>query len=320
MNPDIFREYDIRGIVDKDLTDDTVYQIGKGFASYLHKKGGRKISIGGDVRLSTGRFIEILKNSILESGLDVYELGYIPTPVSYFSLHHLNIDGGIMVTGSHNPAEFNGFKLAVGHTTIYGEEIQAVKELINRKDYINGSGKSEKYDIITPYCERLLEEFSFKKKIKLVVDAGNGTASIFVPELLRKMGIEVIELFCNIDGNFPNHHPDPTVEKNLADLIKKIEETGADAGIAYDGDSDRIGIVDNKRRIIWGDFLLLIYALEILKHNKQSSVIYEVKCSKALEEEITKAGGNPIMWKTGHSLLKAKMKETGAVIAGEMSG
>jgi phosphomannomutase/phosphoglucomutase len=320
MNPHIFREYDIRGIVDKDLTDDTVNLIGLGFSSYLSKNGGKRISIGGDVRNSSARFMKILSQAAVNSGLEVINIGHVPTPVSYYSLHHLDVDGGIMVTGSHNPAEFNGFKLAVGKTTIYGSEIQNVKEVILKEEFVKGSGKSEDYDIITPYCDELKKHFSFKKKLKIVIDAGNGTAGIFVPRLFRAMGVEVVELFCEVDGNFPNHHPDPTVEKNLTDLIKKVGEVKADAGVAYDGDSDRIGVVDDKGRVIWGDYLLLLYALEILKKQKDQSVIFEVKCSKALEEEISKAGGTPIMWKTGHSLLKAKMKETGAVVAGEMSG
>ena len=320
VNPFIFREYDIRGIVGTDLTDESVDLIGKGFSAYLKDRGAKKITIGGDVRLSSGRFIEVLCNAVAGSGIDVVDLGFIPTPLSYFSLHHLNVGGSIMVTGSHNPAEFNGFKLGLGKTTIYGQEIKKVHDYILQNKFVTGKGHIEKYDIIPEYCKMLKERFKFKRSLKVVVDAGNGTAALFVPALLRDLGHQVTELFCEVDGRFPNHHPDPTVEKNLADLKKKVAETGAEAGIAFDGDSDRIGVIDNEGTVIWGDYLLLIYALEILRDHPGAKVIYEVKCSQALEEEITKAGGEPIMWKTGHSLLKSKMKETGALIAGEMSG
>jgi phosphomannomutase/phosphoglucomutase len=320
MNPYIFREYDIRGIVDEDLTDETVELIGKGYAVYLAEKGVKKISIGGDVRLSSKRFIDILCNAVSASGLDVVNIGYVPTPVSYFSLFHLDVGGSIMVTGSHNPPEFNGFKLGLGKTTIYGQEIKKVHEIINKGNFLSGSGSIESYDIIPPYCKHLKENFSFAKKLKIVVDAGNGTAALFVPQLLRELGQDVKELYCEVDGNFPNHHPDPTVEKNLADIIATVKAEKADFGVAYDGDADRIGIVDDTGGIIWGDYLLLLYALDLLKEKRGAKIIFEVKCSQALTEEIEKAGGEPIMWKTGHSLLKNKMKEVKADIAGEMSG
>ncbi len=320
LNPFIFREYDIRGLVDTDLTDEAVYLIGRGFAAFAAAQGVKKVSIGGDVRLSSGRFIDTLVSAVTASGLDVVKLGHIPTPLSYYSLFKLDIGGSIMVTGSHNPAEFNGFKLGIGKSTIYGDDIRAIRDIIERNAFIDGMGKAEEYDIISEYEEMIIGKFSFRKKHKVVIDAGNGTAALFLPRLLRKSGIDVVELFCEVDGRFPNHHPDPTVEKNLAALKLKVAETEAEVGIAFDGDSDRIGIVDNKGRVIWGDYLLLLYALEVLKERKGTSVIYEVKCSDALEKEIKKAGGVPVMWKTGHSLLKAKMKETGALLAGEMSG
>jgi phosphomannomutase/phosphoglucomutase len=320
VNPFIFREYDIRGVVDKDLTDETVRLIGLGFSAYLIEKGVKKLSIGGDVRLSSGRYMDILAEAAVQSGMDVVKLGFVPTPLSYYSLFKIDVGGSIMVTGSHNPADFNGFKLGLGHTTIYGDEIKKVLEIIQAGRFVSGKGSVSEHDIITDYEAMICEKFSFKRKIKVVVDAGNGTAALFVPRLLRRLGVDVVELFCDVDGRFPNHHPDPTVEKNLVDIKKKVAETGADVGIAFDGDSDRIGVVDNKGKVIWGDYLLLLYTLDMLKERPGSSVIYEVKCSQALEEEIGKAGGVPIMWKTGHSLLKAKMKETGALIAGEMSG
>ncbi|MBL8029338.1 MAG: phosphomannomutase/phosphoglucomutase [Fibrobacteres bacterium] len=320
INPFIFREYDIRGLVDKDLNDETVRLIGRGYSAYLAGKGVKTLSVGGDVRLSSGRYMDILAQAAVDSGLNVIKLGYVPTPLSYYSLYKLDVGGSIMVTGSHNPADFNGFKLGLDHTTIYGQEIKKVLEIIQAEKFVNGKGTVTEHNIIPEYEAMVLEKFKFKRKVKVVVDAGNGTAALFVPALLRKAGVEVVELFCEVDGRFPNHHPDPTVEKNLKDLKAKVAETGADAGIAFDGDSDRIGVVDNNGKVIWGDYLLLLYTLDMLKSKPGASVIYEVKCSQALEEEITKAGGVPVMWKTGHSLLKAKMKETGALLAGEMSG
>lgn len=320
LNPFIFREYDIRGLVGKDLNDETVDLIGKGYATYLLEKGVKAVSIGGDVRLSSGRFIEVLCRAAAGCGLNVVDLGFIPTPLSYFSLQTLPIGGSIMVTGSHNPAEFNGFKLGLGKTTIHGAEIKKVYQIIESGKFPKGNGEITKHDIIADYCQNISNRFQFKRRIKVVVDAGNGTAGLFVPLLFRNLGLDVIELFCEVDGHFPNHHPDPTVEKNLEALKSEVIKTGAEVGIAFDGDSDRIGVVDNQGRIIWGDYLLLIYAIYLLKTRPGSSIIYEVKCSQALEEEIPKAGGVPIMWKTGHSLLKDKMKESGALLAGEMSG
>lgn len=320
MNPYIFREYDIRGVVDEDLTEEVVEELGRGFGSYLRGKGGRKASLGGDVRLSTPKFREAISRGMLSSGVDVVDIGIVPTPVQYFSLYHLDVDGGVMITGSHNPPEFNGFKLAVGKATIYGEQIQEVRKIIEKARFSSGSGKLMKEDVVGPYQERLKEEFSFKKRLKVVVDAGNGTGGIFVPGLLRSMRCEVTELYCEPDGHFPNHHPDPTVVEYMRDLIEKVKGERADVGIAYDGDTDRIGVVDEKGRIIWGDYLLILFSREILKKRPGQKVIFEVKCSQALVEEIERMGGEPIMWKTGHSLIKEKLRETGAILAGEMSG
>jgi len=320
VNPYIFREYDIRGIVNEDLTEEVAEELGRGFATYLRGKGGKRASLGGDVRLSTPKFKEALSRGMLSSGVDVVDIGIVPTPVQYFSLYHLNVDGGVMITGSHNPPEFNGFKLAVGKATIYGEQIQEVRKIIEKAQFSSGMGKLTKEDLIGPYQERLRAEFSFKKRLKVVVDAGNGTGGIFAPGLLRDMGCEVSELYCEPDGHFPHHHPDPTVVEYMADLIKEVKGEGADVGIAYDGDADRIGVIDEKGRIIWGDYLLILFSREILKKKPGEKIIFEVKCSQALVEEIERMGGEPIMWKTGHSLLKEKLRETGAVLAGEMSG
>jgi len=320
VNPYIFREYDIRGVVGEDLTEEVVEELGRGFGSYLRGKGGMRASLGGDVRLSTPKFREAISRGMLSSGVDVVDIGIVPTPVQYFSLYHLDVDGGVMITGSHNPPEFNGFKLAVGKATIYGEQIQEVRKIIEKAQFSSGSGKLMKEDVVGPYLQRLKEEFSFKKGLKVVVDAGNGTGGIFVPGLLRDLGCDVIELYCEPDGRFPNHHPDPTVVEYMRDLIEKVKGERADVGIAYDGDTDRIGVIDEKGRIIWGDYLLILFSREILKKKPGQKVIFEVKCSQALVEEIERMGGEPIMWKTGHSLLKEKLRETGAVLAGEMSG
>ncbi len=320
MNPYIFREYDIRGVVDKDLTEEVVEELGRGFGTYLKEKGGKRASLGGDVRLSTPRFREVFAKGMLASGLDVVDIGIVPTPVQYFSLYHLDVDGGVMITGSHNPPEFNGFKLAVGKTTIYGEQIQEVRGIIEEARFSSGNGKLVEEDVIGPYQERLKEEFSFQKGLRVVVDAGNGTGGIFVPGILRDMGCKVAELYCEPDGNFPHHHPDPTVVDYMKDLIARVRGDRADVGVAYDGDADRIGVVDEKGRIIWGDNLLILFSREILKRGRGQKVIFEVKCSQALVEEIERMGGEGIMWKTGHSLLKEKLRETGAALAGEMSG
>ncbi len=320
MNPYIFREYDIRGVVDKDLTDEVVLLLGKGFGTYLQRQGGKKVSVGGDVRLSSDRFRKILIEGLTSTGVDVIDIGTVPTPVQYFSLFKLNVDGGVMITGSHNPPEFNGFKMAVGQSTIYGEEIQKLKELIESEDFLTGEGTVESTEIIPDYIEDIKSRIHIPSKVKAVIDCGNGAASLVVGELMRELGVDAYFMYCEPDGTFPNHHPDPTVEKNVADLREQVLKLQADLGVAYDGDADRIGVIDDRGEIVWGDRLLILFARDVLKEKKGQKIIFEVKCSQALPEAIEAAGGEPIMWKTGHSLLKKKMKETGATIAGEMSG
>lgn len=320
INPYIFREYDIRGVVDKDLTDETVELIGKGFGSYLQKHSAKKITVGGDVRLSTERFRKSLVKGLRESGIDVIDIGPVPTPVQYFSMFHLSVDGGVMITGSHNPPEFNGFKLSLRNAPIFGEEIQNVKQIILSQDFSSGDGSYEKIDVIDEYINYIKNNINIARPMKVVLDSGNGAASLVAHRLFKEMGVETIDLFDTPDGNFPNHHPDPTVVENIHELIKTVKEERADLGVGYDGDGDRIGVVDEKGDIIWGDRLLIIFGREILKENPGANVIFEVKCSQALPEMIEKFGGKPIMWKTGHSLIKKKMKETGAPLAGEMSG
>jgi len=321
VNPEIFREYDVRGIVGRDLTPEVVRALGRGYAAYLKQRGGRRVSLGYDARPSSPDFREAIAQGMLESGLDVVDVGLAPTPVLYFSLFHLDVDGGVMITGSHNPPEFNGFKLAAGKTTIYGEEIQEVREIIEQQAFVGGKGSLTSQDVLPAYMEAVRERVGpFARPLKVVVDAGNGTGAITGPRLLRELGAEVVELYCEVDGTFPNHHPDPTVPAFLEDLIETVRREKADGGIAYDGDADRLGVVDEEGNIIWGDQLLILFGREVLENQPGATIIFEVKCSQALPEEIEKAGGRPLMWKTGHSLIKEKMREEKAPLAGEMSG
>lgn len=320
INPFIFREYDIRGIVEQDLTDSVVELIGRAFGTYLQRQGGKKVSVGGDVRLSTERFRQALIRGLTRTGVDVFDIGVVPTPVQYFSLFKLAVDGGVMVTGSHNPPEFNGLKMSVGQSSIYGDDIQKLREIIEQEQFLNGSGTVKKIDILDDYMEDIRNRISINKKMKVVFDCGNGAASLVVEDLMRTLSVNAYFMYCEPDGTFPNHHPDPTVEEYLEDLREQVIKLGADIGIAFDGDADRIGVIDDKGNIIWGDRLLILFARNVLKEKKGQKIIFEVKCSQALPEAIEAAGGEPIMWKTGHSLLKKKMKETGAIIGGEMSG
>ena len=320
MNPLIFREYDIRGMVGKDLTPDVVREIGRGYGTMMRNLGKRHVTVGRDNRLSSKDFRDAIVEGILSTGIDVTDCGLIPTPLLYFSLFHLPVDGGVQITGSHNPPEFNGFKLCVGKTTIHGKEIQHVREIIESGKLSQGKGTLKEYDIITPYLEMVKSKIKLNKKLKVVIDGGNGTSGLIAPKLLRDLGCEVTELYCNLDGNFPNHFPDPTVVKNLTDLIKKVKDEKADVGIGYDGDADRIGVVDNDGNIIWGDQLMIIFARDILKRKKGAKVVFEVKCSQNLGNDIKKHGGIPIMWAAGHSLIKDKMLKENAEFGGEMSG
>lgn len=320
INPFIFREYDIRGVVDKDLTDEVVKLIGKGFATYISQKGAKSVSVGGDVRLSTNRFIKQIVNGITDCGIDVINLGQVPTPVQYFSMHKLEVDAGIMITGSHNPPEFNGFKLSLFNAPVFGPEIQKMKDIIDSGNFVSGKGNYIETDIKQQYQDYVVNNIKIKKPLKVVIDSGNGAGSLVAHSLFKDLGVETVNLFDTPDGNFPNHHPDPTVEKNIQQLINTVKETNADIGIGYDGDADRIGVVDEKGEIIWGDKLLIIFSREIIKNNPGAYIIFEVKCSQALPEMIEQFGGKPVMWKTGHSILKKKMKELKSPLAGEMSG
>lgn len=320
MNPKIFREYDIRGMVDTDLTKETVRELGRGSGSYFARRGIKRITVGRDCRPSSDPFFEALLEGLLGSGMKVIDVGVCPTPLLYFSIVHLAQEGGVMITGSHNPPEFNGFKLCVGKDAIYGREIQRVREIVEKRDYVQGKGCLAQHDIIKDYHHYILSNIQVDREVKVVVDAGNGTGGVVGVPIMRELGCQVEALYCEMDGRFPYHHPDPTVERNLRDLIAIVQATRADLGIGYDGDADRIGVIDEEGRVIWGDKLMIIFVRAIIKEQGRGTFIGEVKCSQTLYDEIERLGGQGIMWKTGHSLIKDKMKKERALLAGEMSG
>jgi len=320
INPLIFREYDVRGTVGTDLTPSTVEAIGRGFGTYAIGKGVRTVTVGRDCRLSSPAFRDALVAGLAATGLDVIDVGICPTPLLYFSIVTLAADGGVMITGSHNPPEFNGFKLCIGPSTLYGAKIQEIRRLIETAAFASGRGTVSSRDIAGRYMDYVRSIISIPRKLKVVVDAGNGTASRIAPDLFRALGMEVVELFCEMDGRFPNHFPDPTVPENLRFLVEAVRETGADLGVAYDGDADRIGAVDERGTVLYGDYLLALFAREILSRKPGATIISEVKASQNLYDDIARHGGRPVMWKAGHSLIKQKMKDEGAEAAGEMSG
>ncbi|MFH1220134.1 MAG: phosphomannomutase/phosphoglucomutase [Candidatus Eisenbacteria bacterium] len=320
LNPEIFREYDIRGRVGVDLTDRSVALLAKATGSYLQQHGAKRVSLASDNRLSSDGFRGIVARELAGLGLGVTDFGVIPTPVFYFTLFRYPVDGGIMITGSHNPPEFNGFKVASGKSTIYGDEIRKIRDIAARIGSTPGGGRIEKADPREAYIEAVLSQIDIKRNLRIAVDCGNGTAGLVVRDMFARLGTSAELLYSEPDGRFPNHHPDPTVPRNLEDLIRAVRGGRLEAGIAYDGDADRIGVIDEKCEILWGDKLLILFARDIIARHPGCKVIFEVKCSQALPEAITSAGGVPIMWKTGHSLIKEKMKEEGALLAGEMSG
>jgi phosphomannomutase/phosphoglucomutase len=320
INPQIFREYDIRGVVNKDLTPDIVRTLGQGFGTHMARSGRRELVVGRDGRLSSKAFSEALIEGLLSTGCNVVNIGLCPTPVYYFSVFHLDKDGGMVVTGSHNPPEFNGFKVSVGKSTIFGKEIQNLRRLIEKGEFVKGKGNLSEEEIIQPYQEYIKKNIRVKKKMTVVIDAGNGTGGAVAGPLLRDLGCELEELYCEVDGRFPNHFPDPTIPENLKVLRDRVKKTRADVGIGYDGDADRIGVVDDQGNIIWGDQLMILFSREILKDKEGATFVAEVKCSQNLFDDIEKHGGKAMMWKTGHSLIKEKMREEKAVLGGEMSG
>jgi phosphomannomutase/phosphoglucomutase len=320
INPLIFREYDVRGLVGKDLHQAAVVLLGKAYGTYAAGNGVRTVALGRDCRLSSPAFRDAFAEGLLSTGLPVIDVGVCPTPLLYFAIHHFGTDGGVMITGSHNPPEFNGFKLCVGTGTLYGEKIQELRRIVEGGRFSRGKGTLERREIVPAYRSYVAANLSIPRTLKVVVDGGNGTAGAVAPGLFREMGMEVVELCCDADGRFPNHFPDPTVPENLRFLVEKVREVGADVGVAYDGDADRIGAVDEKGNVIYGDYLLVLFAREILSRKPGAAVISEVKASQNLYDDIARHGGRPVMWKAGHSLIKAKMKEEGAELAGEMSG
>ena len=317
----IFREYDIRGIAGTDITTGFAYQLGKAFADMLPKDEHQPISVARDVRLSGEALQQAVMQGLCDAGIDVLDLGMQPTPLAYYSVFEMHTAGCIVITASHNPAQYNGFKLMVGKESLHGKDIQKLKALMQKNiPYARQPGNIKSISIQHMYEDFVVRDCILKRPLKVVIDAGNGPSGIIAAPLYRRMGCEVIALHCQPDGNFPNHHPDPTVEENMQDLVHAVCAHHADLGIAFDGDGDRIGVVDEQGNMIWSDMLLLILARELLKTHVGATIISEIKSSEHLYAGIHQAGGKAIMWRTGHSLMKAKMKETGALLAGEMSG
>lgn len=320
MNPHIFREYDIRGIVERDLDPATVRAVGAAFGTRTAEAGGRRIAVGRDVRETSPAVADALLEGLLSTGIDVCDLGMVPTPVLYHAVHTLGVDGGIQITGSHNPPEYNGMKLMLGKETLHGDSLRDLGRLAGAGVFRSGRGRREEADPIPGYLEDLARHLFLPRPLRIVVDAGNGCASLTAPDLLRRLGAEVDPLFCEPDGRFPNHLPDPTLPGTLTDLRARVLAGGFDFGLAFDGDADRLGALDDSGRIVWGDQLLALFAREILAATPGASILFEVKCSQALIEDIEAHGGVPVMTRTGHSLIKARMRELGSPLAGEMSG
>jgi phosphomannomutase/phosphoglucomutase len=321
INAAIFREYDIRGIVDTDLTPEVVQTLGRAMGTYFRNNGKKNVALGRDCRLSSPAFGEAMSAGLRSVGCDVTDLGTIPTPLLYFAAYYKEMEAGVMITGSHNPPEYNGFKMMVGHDTLYGETIQDVYRIIRDGTFAPaGQGAYKSYDIRPEYETYVLKLIKLVRPLKVVLDAGNGTAGVIAAPIFRKLGCKVDELFCEMDGHFPNHHPDPTLPEAMAALVARVKETRSEIGLAYDGDGDRIGVVDDEGHLIWGDQLLIFFARDILKEYPGATIISEVKATKVLYDEITRLGGKAVMWKTGHSLIKKKIKDEKAKLAGEMSG
>jgi len=321
MNTNIFREYDIRGIVGDQLTDETVGILSRAIGTFFAKKGATRIAIGYDARESSLRFCEILAEGLNACGCYVALVGMVPTPVLYHTAFTKDVDGGVMITGSHNPPHHNGFKICLGNTTLFGSQIQEIKEIALAGVFETGFGSVGSIDVLDDYIADIVSKISFgRRKLKAVVDAGNGMGGVTAVPIYERLGVELVELFTEPDSTFPNHHPDPTVTENLQHTIRAVHEHKADVGIAFDGDGDRIGIVDETGRIIWGDELMILLSRTILAERPGSTIIAEVKCSQSLFDDIEKHGGTAVMERAGHSIIKSRMKETGAVLAGEMSG
>jgi phosphomannomutase/phosphoglucomutase len=320
LEPEIFRSYDIRGITTRNLTEDVVYWIGRAFAAEAVERQQRRVAVGRDGRHSSAPLRDALNRGLTEGGVDVLDIGQVPTPVLYFATHALDTGTGIMITGSHNPPEYNGLKMVLAGETLAEARIQALRARIEENRLSEGEGDVEEVDIAEQYLDRIADDVVVAQPLKVVVDCGNGVAGRLAPELIRQLGCELVELYCDVDGDFPNHHPDPAEPENLEDLITVVKAEQADVGLAFDGDGDRLGVVTASGEIVWPDRLLMLYAQDIVSRNPGADIIYDVKCSRHLNSLIGDLGGRPIMWKTGHSHIKAKLKETGALLAGEFSG
>jgi phosphomannomutase/phosphoglucomutase len=319
INKYIFREYDIRGKVEDDFPPHVVLALGKAFGTLIRRSGGQEIALSGDIRLTTPSLMESFSKGVLSTGTDVINLGLLPTPANYYSMFKLGVFGAVQITGSHNPPEFNGFKMSIERKAVFGKTIQSLKALIDKNDFEIGEGSEAKHDINGDYNKMIRSKINIERPLKVVMDCGNAAACLNAPTIFENMhNVEVKELFCDADGTFPNHHPDPTVEKNLQDLIREVKSGDYDLGFAFDGDADRVGVVDEKGTVIWADQLMALFLPEIVEPGDE--ILFDVKCSQALEEMIVKAGGIPVMWKTGHSLIKQRMAEIQCKFGGEMSG
>ena len=322
LSPEIFRAYDIRGVVGESLSADVVRSIGRAIGSEAYDREQQTVVVGCDGRLSGRELLEALIEGLRSTGRDVIDIGRVPTPVLYFATHYLNTGSGVIVTGSHNPPEYNGLKMMLGGDTLFGDDVTALRDRIESGNLMSGEGSLQTMDVLPEYIRRVSEDVpvALGNAYKVVVDCGNGVAGDVAPKLIRALGHDVIELFCEVDGNFPNHHPDPSKPENLADLVSAIQENDADLGFAFDGDGDRLGVVDKNGRVIWPDLQMMLYSRDIISRNPGAQIVFDVKCTSRLPKVIKKLGGEPLMWETGHSFIKSKMKETGALLAGEMSG
>jgi phosphomannomutase/phosphoglucomutase len=320
MLPKVFREYDIRGITGAEITEADVSVLGRAFGTYMARQGKRRVVLGRDCRLSSDRYRDLLVGGMLQTGMDVIDVGVCTTPLFYFAIRHLDREGGMMITASHNPPEYNGFKVCNGFDTIFGEEIQQLRHIVESMDFAAEQGRIEHFDILSPYVDFVTGNIRIDKRLRVGVDGGNATGGPVATAILERLGCEIYPIYCDMDGSFPNHEPDPTVMENLVDLRDLVKRERLDVGLAYDGDCDRLGVLDHRGEVVFGDKLMIIFAREILSRRPKSVFISEVKCSKTLYDDIERHGGQAIMWKTGHSLIKAKMKEVGAQLAGEMSG
>jgi phosphomannomutase/phosphoglucomutase len=322
MNPLIFREYDVRGVADRDLTDELALDLGRSFGTFLRRRGNHRIVVGRDCRLSSPRLHTALVRGLLETGVSIVDIGIGPTPMLYFSVFHLDADGGVQITGSHNPPQDNGFKLMSGKQTLAGDEVRELRTLIERRDFdLPGRGEHTERDPLSAYVGYMRGNIQLARTdLRFAVDAGNGAGGPAALAAMHAVGLQPIEMYCEMDGAFPNHHPDPSLPENVEELVRRVVDEKLELGIAYDGDADRIGVVDDKGTIVYGDRLMILLSRQILKRHPGAAILGEVKCSQTLYDDVAKHGGRPIIWKTGHSLIKKKMRQESALLAGEVSG